>query len=813
MSSHSRAPQPGLPSTVGFTQLSVLPPELTAACDEVLQAMAVEWEQGKHTRAEDWLARYPLLAAESRAAVQIVYEEVCLREEHGETVSSTEIYTRFPQWKDALRRLFDCHYLVHSDEGPTRFPEVGERIGELHLLRQLGQGAAGRVFLATQPSLSDRPLVVKITTRSGDEHLSLARLQHTHIAPLYSVQDFPGRRLRAICMPYLGGASWAWILQSLKDRSAGPRTGRRIVELLEQADRGKPVEWNRSGPAVHFLSRASYVQAVCWIGACLAEALQYAHARGLLHLDVKPSNVLLGGDGQPMLLDFHLAREVIPAHCTSLDSLGGTRGYMSPEQDQAAAALREGKTNPVAIDGRSDIYSLGILLYESLTGRLPPADEIESRRTLRDSGLEIGRGLEDVIHKCLAQRASGRYRDAAQLATDLRCSLADLPLQGVPNRSLRERYRKWRRRKPHALPLVAATLLVLAITGTFALTFRHERVTTARAALDQARQNMAAGDFTLAIEQLTSGRQAINWIPGQRDLVDALDSSLATAEQGRLAGLVHALTEQLRFLDGLDPPTAAQLKRLDEGCQKLWEAREKIVAGADSLSSDDRRELFADLSDLAIAWGSLRIRLADPAQTAARKRDGLRLLDEAQAICGPSLAIELARREFSPEAAAGQELPQARTAREHFALGRHLYRVNEPAAAADEFERALRLEPQQFWANFYLTMCKFRQEDYQGALVAASNCVTLSPQSAPCFYNRALCYEKTGQPQRAFADLTDAIRIDPTLAVAYLRRAALAIDTGDLATATADLHHAQELGASPAEVQTQRSRLENARGK
>src|SRR5262249_33588638 len=147
---------------------------------------------------------------------------------------------------------------------------------------------------------------------------------------------------------------------------------------------------------------------------------------------------------------FHLAREPVDACSASLDRLGGTRNYMSPEQESAAAALRDGRPNPEPLDPRSDIYSLGVLLYESLTGRLPPADEKEARSILHQDAA-IGRGLEDVIHKALARRPNDRYADAGQLATDLRCSLMDLPLQGVPNRSLSERWRKWRRRKPHAL--------------------------------------------------------------------------------------------------------------------------------------------------------------------------------------------------------------------------------------------------------------------------------------------------------------------------------------------------------------------------
>jgi tetratricopeptide (TPR) repeat protein len=358
---------------------------------------------------------------------------------------------------------------------------------------------------------------------------------------------------------------------------------------------------------------------------------------------------------------------------------------------------------------------------------------------------------------------------------------------------------------------VAALVAAVGVTGTFGLTFRNERLATAHSALALGTQSVANRDYGQAVEQLENGWQAVRWIPGQQDLKSALQARLATAHQGRLAAAVHGLAEQLRFLDGLDPPTAAQLERLDAGCQKLWEARERIVAGADSLTDEQRGELYDDLADLAISWGALQLRLAAPAELENRRRDALKLLDEAQAVCGPNLALDLARREFSPQSYAARPLPEPQTAREHFALGRYLLRSNQTEAAARQFQEALRLEPQQFWANFYLTLAAYRLEDYQRALVAASNCVTLSPRSAPCFYNRGLCYEKLEQGEPAHADLSAAIRLDPKLGVAYLHRAAILIGLGKIHDAAADLHRASEFGAAAKDVEEQQARLTQAR--
>ena len=111
------------------------------------------------------------------------------------------------------------------------------------------------------------------------------------------------------------------------------------------------------------LRRMSYVDAVCWIGSCLAEALHHAHERGLVHLDIKPSNILLAADGQPLLLDFHLAHAALSAGQKVPLTLGGTPDYMSPEQRAAYDAVYRARTLPHALDRTSDLYSLGRLLY------------------------------------------------------------------------------------------------------------------------------------------------------------------------------------------------------------------------------------------------------------------------------------------------------------------------------------------------------------------------------------------------------------------------------------------------------------------
>src|SRR5204862_7772819 len=127
---------------------------------------------------------------------------------------------RFPQWPTELLARLDCHRLVEA--GGAGDPEA---LKEFEILAELGKGAQGSLYLAKQHSLGLRPVVLKITACHGREHLSLARLQHTHIMPLYEVQNYPTRNLRLLCMPYFGGASLARLLEILKDRPHHGRTG------------------------------------------------------------------------------------------------------------------------------------------------------------------------------------------------------------------------------------------------------------------------------------------------------------------------------------------------------------------------------------------------------------------------------------------------------------------------------------------------------------------------------------------------------------------------------------------------------------
>jgi serine/threonine protein kinase/Tfp pilus assembly protein PilF len=883
---------------------------LEALAARLAEEMAEAWRQGERPSAEDYLARHPELNRCPAAAAQLIYEEVCLREQAGQDHATAEVLRRFPRWHAELEVLLECHRLFRAEGPAPLFPAAGETLGELRLLAELGRGARGRVFLAVQPSLADRLVVLKLIPRlaghGGQEHLTLARLQHTYIVPLYWVQDFPARNLRALGMPYLGGATLDLLLSGLpslstqgrqagstQGRQAGSTQGRQAgwtgQDLLRALDAisnrrsqitnlSSPLrsavgnrQSRRVAPARQLLSRLSGVEAVCWIGACLADALHHAHERGLAHLDIKPSNVLLAADGQPMLLDFHLAREPLQAHGPVPDWFGGTPVYMSPEQRLALEAVTEQRPVPVPVDSRSDIYSLGRLLYEALGGpsprsprwgevggeggHLPPlapggggvggeegsAAKVERARdgnqdpplpALHRRNPRVSVGLSDVIHKCLAPDPARRYADAAALAADLRRHLQDLPLRGVPNRGLAERWRKWRRRRPLSVlrvGLLAALAAVLLAGAGGAWLSLGQRYRAAESDLAEGGRLLADGDPAAAVPVLSRGLETARGTAGADELARSLARRLRQAERAARARQLHLLMDQVRFRHDWNTAPPDELRLLESQCRVLWEARDLVrpvtPAGAEEGgTAAEEQEIRGDLLDLAIHRAALRVRVAGPEGAPEALRTALQTLAEAEALFGPSVVLAHQRQAWATalgDAALAREAARQaatltpRTAWEHYALGQYYLQTGGPGRLIDaslEFRRALACQPGAFWPRFYQGVCLYRQRRYEEAAAAFGCCVAQAPDRGECFYNRALALAALGRTDEAVIDYDRAIEKAPRLAAAVLNRGLLYYREGRQADALADLRRALGLGADPATVHYNLALVHLARG-
>jgi serine/threonine protein kinase len=771
---------------------------------ELVEAMVAAWRRGERPMAEDYLALGPALGDE--AAIRLVYEEVCLRQEAGLEVDPAEVVARFPQWQAELEVLLDCQRLLQTRPRSGAFPEVGEALGGFRLLAELGRGAAGRVFLASQPSLADRPVVLKITPRGEEEHLCLARLQHMNIMPLYSEQVLLARDLRILCMPYLGGASLARLLDRLGGCPPVGRSGTSLVEALDRDQAALPIVLPAQGSFRRMLGRASYVQAVCWIGACLADGLQYAHDCGLVHMDIKPSNVLLTGDGQPMLLDFHLARGPIAPGGPMPSWLGGTPEYVSPEQWAAMSALRQGRRVETAVDGRSDIYSLGVLLYEALGGpRQRPGDP--ARLPLDRLNPRVSAGLSDLIRKCLHPEPRDRYPDAASLANDLRRHLSSLPLLGVRNRSLIERWRKWRRRRPAAMQrqamLVGSAAAAMAAAALLSGSYR-QRVHDIEGALGNGRQFHARRQYAEAGRVLRRGLDLAGTTPAVARQRHELAEELRLVRRDWKAAELHDLAELIRFRHGLAPEPSDEARAIVRLGRAIWEARDLLtrpIGGRrDPLVEPTIR---ADLLDVVTVWADLSVRLAPPGEADEARAEALRRLDDADALLGPGAALDRLRASYAEALGRPVRSPHPastpRTAWEHCDLGRSYLRSGDHTRAAAEFERALELRPQDFWPNFYRGLCAYQLGRFEDAVHFFGVCIALAPATAECSFNRGMAHEALGQSIQADRDYARALALAPptdreTVGAIHYHRALVALARGDRPAALSSLEAASDHG-------------------
>jgi serine/threonine protein kinase/lipoprotein NlpI len=806
-------------------QLSPFPGGASSLVSRLAEEMAQRWHEGEHPLAEEYLAQYPELCGQPDAVVRLIYEEICLRQANGQETASMEVVQRFPQWREQLEDIL-CRPFPKSLL-PPRLPEVGESLGGFHLIAELGHGIRGRVFLASQPALADRAVVLKITSCDGGEHLSLARLQHTHIVPLYSVQDILDRNLRILCMPYFGGATLTQIEERLRDKNQG-ENGKALdqlsgLDLLEALDQDLPAESHSvpaRGPCRQLMTQLSYVRAICWIGSCLADALEYAHERGLVHLDLKPSNVLLAADGQPMLLDFHLAQKPLLPNGPPPSWLGGTPAYMSPEQKSAVAAMKQGRSVDTPVDGRSDIYSLGVLLDEALGGYLrKSASNSQSPETSRPKYRvsPLTPGLEDLIGKCLRPEPASRYPTAAALAADLRRYLGDLPLHGVSNRSWSERWRKWRRRRPYALTLYFLTFAFLAAAaaagGSAYIQLRHR--------FAESHQNLIAGqeqitkrDWEGAIRSLQHGLGLVESLPFSGDLQQDLASQLHLARENKAASVFHLLADRIRVRSVADSLTDRDLRDLDDSCRAACNSIHLIAQRLGDLKEEDRQSIRRDFLDLAVLGANLRVRLASENEIREAREGALQVLEEAEETFGPNSVIETERQLLANALGLVKKMngpvwtpdAQPEKAWEFCARGRSLMQAGKLEAAAREFKSAIHLEPGGLWPNYYEGICTYRLGRPKEALPAFSVCVGAAGQGtdrtvkAQILFDRALAYSGVGADREAFEDYTRALELDSTMGKSSLNRGLLYFKFKNYNQAIDDLNVALANSVPPAVV-------------
>jgi serine/threonine protein kinase len=313
-------------------------------------------------------------------------------------------------------------------------PRPGQRLDDFELLSVLGAGSFAKVYLAQQVSLG-RQVALKVSRNRGQEARTLASLEHDHIVRVFSEVVDREHDLRLLCMQYVPGTTLEKVIESLAGRRQAGWAGRDFLAAIDALSQQTTTLDLAALRDRELLDRSDFVEAGCWLGARLAEALAHAHRLGVLHRDVKPANVLLSRYGRPLLADFNVSFLAPDKSSTGEDALfGGTLAYMAPEHLDAfnPAILAP----PESVDARSDVYSLGVVLFELFTGRLPfplpeqgPGDNSDYLRALAGQRrgavpsltqwVDVPPALDRVVRRCLAPAPADRYPSAADLASAL----------------------------------------------------------------------------------------------------------------------------------------------------------------------------------------------------------------------------------------------------------------------------------------------------------------------------------------------------------------------------------------------------------
>ena len=438
----------------------------------------------------------------------------------GAKPSRKEMLGRFPHLASELPECLEGVDLIQSaarrldgaslELASFAVVAIPERLGDFRILREVGRGGMGVVYEAVQDSL-DRRVALKVLHHTANfdpkqrrrfqiEAQAAAQLNHDHIATVFAVGITETASFYA--MHFIEGGTLANVIERLSRESpqqqfdpaensfhdsnaletepnleAGLRVSTDFVSQLERLH-GKGM----SGPSRDYCMEAAR------IGVQACEALAHAHSLGVVHRDVKPSNLMLDKSGKLWVTDFGLARFQGDPGVTHTGELLGTLRYMSPEQ-----ALGKG----MIVDQRTDVYSLGATLYELLT--LCPVLDGRDRNALvrqvvevepvppRRIAKSIPRDLETIVIKAISKDPRERYSTIAEFAEDLEGFLADQPIKARPVSPL-ARAVKWARRRR---TLVASACLILFLSVSVAgLVVWIEKTRTSRA-LDKARASHA----------------------------------------------------------------------------------------------------------------------------------------------------------------------------------------------------------------------------------------------------------------------------------------------------------------------------------
>lgn len=335
----------------------------------------------------------------------------------------------------------------------------GTKVDDFEIIRLLGRGAFGHVYLARQLSL-DRQVALKISANRGSEGRTMARLEHQHIVQVFSEKVDLEANQRLLCMQLVPGVGLDKLISLLHRKKTPPKTETGTPDTSDKREEPKPapatsgslwtgaellsyIDGSGSLPmaldpaALHdreALSHMDAIEATAWFGGRLAEALDFAHGHGVLHRDIKPANILVNPYGRPMLADFNISSQPVGTEKSGEEMFGGTFAYMAPEHLDAFNPGEEAGHD--AVTAQSDIFSLGLVLKQLLDGRMNFAlfqRKGSMSETLKSMAAERRKpepicnpgqpgarmALERSIGRCLEPDPEDRFASGAELAEQL----------------------------------------------------------------------------------------------------------------------------------------------------------------------------------------------------------------------------------------------------------------------------------------------------------------------------------------------------------------------------------------------------------
>ncbi len=431
----------------------------------------------------------------NRDAVELLAEEFLERYRRGERPRIADYAQAHPGLAESIRALFPTLMaleqagVARDTENEQSVPAELTHIGEYRILREVGRGGMGVVFEAMQESLG-RHVALKLLPpvlcrdnyleRFHREARAAARLHHTNIVPVFGVGM--DADMHFYVMQFIDGRGLDSVLREIRrlqqpaaeansapppDDAALSSLARNLLSGSFVADGTEAGTHSRDTPAatadqsLPTAASNAYFRSVARLGHQVADALHYAHSQGVLHRDVKPSNLLLAAGGTVWVADFGLAKADDSEDLTDTGDLVGTLRYMAPERLQGHC------------DARSDIHGLGITLFELLafrpafdaSGRLRLLDQVAhgTAPRLRQLVPNLPRDLEMVVGKAMAREPADRYATARELAEDLEAFLADRPVQ-ARRLPVLEILSRWCRRHP-AVASLLVTIAVLLLVG------------------------------------------------------------------------------------------------------------------------------------------------------------------------------------------------------------------------------------------------------------------------------------------------------------------------------------------------------------